>query len=474
MPTTPIDIPADLFARKQQRREEMRRVAWKHELHTGQAEVYHNERRFRIVSNGRRWGKSFEASREAVDKANAAQAKVLLTAPTYKTAENGVWAHLLNDLPSEYRKVNHGKLTVNLTGGGVVQVGSLEDPDNLRGAGVGLCGIIIDEAAFVPDYAVESVLRPMLMDCNGWLLAISTPKGRRGWFYRYWLRGQSSDPRDAAYKSWQMPTWTNPTLPNLEQEIEDLRSSMPENVFRQEIGAEFVDDVGQVFRDVALAETAERQLDGRGKPLRTDGADYYIGIDFARSGSDYTVVTVLEKLANGDLRLAWIDRWGRLADEAQIDRLAQLLTHFKPRRTIAEENAFGGVYCSWMQSKHQIMVELFKTSGTSKEPLIQQLAAALEFHRLALWSSTDPLGRVISNELLSYERQVSPAGNATYSAPQGYHDDCVMSLAFAVRAAEGDPATIEAGHFDGPADSYMLRDGIWAPRTDNRGMEVWS
>ena len=450
------ELPGDLFARARERREQLRRVEWKFELHAGQREIQESPARFRIVCNGRRWGKSFLASHEGVEKANAGQGLVMLCAPTYKTAKNGVWAHLLNNLEPKFRRVHAGDLTIELTGGGRIQVGSLDQPDNLRGAGAGLLGIIVDEAAFTPDYAVESVLRPMLMDCQGWLLAISTPKGRKGWFYRYWLRGQSADRLDGMYQSWQMPTWTNPALPNLAAEIEDLRASMPEQVFRQEIAAEFVDDIGQVFRDVQLAELAERQLDRRGRPRVTPGADYYVGIDFARSGSDYTVVVVLEKAAGGILRLAWLERWGRISDEEQIDRLAAILLHFGPRRTIAEENAFGGVYCAWMQSKHGVTVELFNTSGASKGPLIQQAAAAFEFRRIEIWPSTDPVGGVLVTELLSYERQETAAGNATYGAPAGYHDDCVMALAMAIRAAEGDPSGETVGHFTGEVEDYQV------------------
>ncbi|MBI2299833.1 MAG: hypothetical protein HYU66_12975 [Armatimonadetes bacterium] len=466
-------MPANLFAQAEERREAARHVDWKFSLYPAQQEIEADAHRFKTVCNGRRWGKSFLASHAAVERANAEQGLVMLTAPTYKTAKNGVWAHLLNNLPAQYRAVHQSDMTVELTGGGRVLVGSLDQADNLRGAGTGLVGIIVDEAAFVPDYAVENVLRPMLMDCNGWLLAISTPKGRRGWFYRYWLRGQSGDVQDAAYRSWSMPTWTNPTLPNIEAEIDDLRNSMPENVFQQEIAAAFVDDVGQVFRDVQLCELAKRQVGKDGLPVPIPGADYYVGIDFARSGSDYTVITVLEKLDDGTLSLVWLDRWGRIPDEEPINRLARVILHFQPRRSIGEENSFGGVYMAWMASKYHIKVDLFNTTGQSKEPLVQQLAAAIEFHRLDLWPESDPLGKVLVNELLSYERQETAEGHATYSAPVGYHDDCVMSLCMAVRAAEGELGgdAVVGGHIEGSVEDWMLQ--RWeAPAVERGGVLV--
>jgi hypothetical protein len=46
--------------------------------------------------------------------------------------------------------------------------------------------IAIDEAARVPDEAYQAV-RPMLAVSGGRLIALSTPFGTRGWWYRAWM-----------------------------------------------------------------------------------------------------------------------------------------------------------------------------------------------------------------------------------------------------------------------------------------------
>ena len=38
---------------------------------------------------------------------------------------------------------------------------------------------------------------------------------------------------------------------------------------------------------------------------------------------------------------------------------------------------------------------------------------------------------VLTAEMKRYEYQIGPSGGITYSAPAGYHDDCVMALALA-------------------------------------------
>jgi hypothetical protein len=45
--------------------------------------------------------------------------------------------------------------------------------------------LILDEAARIPD-STYYALRPMLARSKGTILAISTPFGRRGWFYEAW------------------------------------------------------------------------------------------------------------------------------------------------------------------------------------------------------------------------------------------------------------------------------------------------
>jgi terminase large subunit-like protein len=49
--------------------------------------------------------------------------------------------------------------------------------------------VVMDEAARVPDELLQAV-RPMLATTSGRFVALSTPAGRRGWFYEAWERGE--------------------------------------------------------------------------------------------------------------------------------------------------------------------------------------------------------------------------------------------------------------------------------------------
>jgi hypothetical protein len=53
---------------------------------------------------------------------------------------------------------------------------------------------------------------------------------------------------------------------------------------------------------------------------------------------------------------------------------------------------------------------------------------AVEQRRVAWPASWD----VMTAEMKRYEYEIGPTGQVSYSAPSGYHDDCVMALALGV------------------------------------------
>jgi len=98
--------------------------------------------------------------------------------------------------------------------------------------------IIADEAARVPGELYRTV-RPMLAVSGGRLIGMSTPWGRRGWFYEAW-----TDPE----QQWHRVEVTAPECPRLTEEfLQQERREMPESWFRSEYLCEFTDTVDSVF-----------------------------------------------------------------------------------------------------------------------------------------------------------------------------------------------------------------------------------
>src|ERR1700722_16341929 len=108
---------------------------------------------------------------------------------------------------------------------------------NIRGfASVSL--LIVDEAARVPDDLYRAV-RPMLAVSGGRIWILSTPFGKRGFFFREWTEGEG----------WDRVQVTAEQCKRIPREfLEQERRSMPEAWFRQEYHCEFSESDGAYFR----------------------------------------------------------------------------------------------------------------------------------------------------------------------------------------------------------------------------------
>lgn len=111
--------------------------------------------------------------------------------------------------------------------------------------------VFIDEASRVSD-EVYAALRPMLATSGGQLIALTTPYGRRGWFYEAW----------EFQKGWKRTTITARECPRITPEfLEDERNNMGDWRFRQEFMCEFVDVEEQFFSSDLIDAMVDPQLE---------------------------------------------------------------------------------------------------------------------------------------------------------------------------------------------------------------------
>ena len=121
-----------------------------------------------------------------------------------------------------------------MLGNGSRVVGLPGKEDTIRGfSNVGL--MLIDEAAWVPD-ELYWALRPMLAASDGGVWLMSTPAGKRGFFYREWSKGEGWERFEV--KGWDCPRFSKTYL-------ESERGWMEERVFRQEYECAFTEMEGQ-------------------------------------------------------------------------------------------------------------------------------------------------------------------------------------------------------------------------------------
>ena len=380
--------------------------------HPGQLEVHNSDARFKVLSAGRRWGKTRLGVNECLDAASKG-GRAWWVSPSYKTSEVG-WRPLrqiARKIPNaEVRLVDR---MVTLPGGGFVAVRSADNPDSLRGEGLDF--VVMDECAFMQKEAWTEAIRPALSDRLGKALFISTPKGRN-WFWENYQRGIN---QEEGWQSWTFPTVNNPYIEA--SEVEAAKRDLPEIIYRQEYLAEFVDDAGGVFRRVQEAAILTPQ-----EPQ--PGRQYVAGVDVAAS-VDFTVVTVMDAESK---EMVYLDRFNRVDYPVLIDRLESVYHRYGLTSMVVESNSIGRPVIDELVSRGLAIIP-FTTTSATKQSIIQQLQAAFENAQIKIVNNP-----VLVGELLSFESKRNPSGGFSYSAPDGMHDDTVMSLAFAWNAISAD------------------------------------
>lgn len=204
--------------------------------------------RFRILSCGRRFGKTTEAIEEIKGKALSANEsdKIVYIAPTYQQARDIAWDMLKKELKPIITKANESRLELevqNKDGKSVsIMLRGWEAVESLRGQK--FIFIVIDEVAMMRNFWIgwQEVLRPALTDTKGDCLFISTPKGFNHFYDLYNLQDKDQD-----YKSFHFTTYDNPYIPV--EEIDKARQELPENRFAQEYLADFRKAEGLVYKD---------------------------------------------------------------------------------------------------------------------------------------------------------------------------------------------------------------------------------
>lgn len=289
------------------------------QLRPDQAAIAVHPAKRKVVCMGRRWGKT-TLGLVFVLSALLAGMRVAWLVPSYRNS-NPLWRAVEAAL-APLRKAGRAKLNkaeryAELWNGGFLGIYTAESIDAMRGEWFHL--VVVDEAAKVPEAAIEEVVEPTLADVDGEMVAISTPRGKN-WFYRLWRRGIE----DGTYvASWTAPTSANPS-PMIRKAFEraKLRFGEESGTFKQEWLALFVDDGARVW----LREWCEERYRVADEAMDRSVIARALSYDTAAKDKDtnaYSALTVGELLADYRMRLrhVWRDRllFPNLAAQVETD-----------------------------------------------------------------------------------------------------------------------------------------------------------
>lgn len=387
------------------------------DLHPNQIKIFDSPAKVKVICCGRRFGKTVLAGNVVVTKAFTTPGSMSwIVSPRYSQTMI-MWRKINKLIPKDYiADSSKGDFWIELENGSMVFAKSADNPDGLVGEGLDLC--VVDEAARVKPEAWEVSLQPTLMDSDGEAMLLSTPKGKN-WFYTEYLKGTNKEDFPE-YDSFHYTSYDNPFLnPKV---IERKIKTMPMLFYRQEILAEFIDDGGEVFGmvDQCIYDTINMQM-----PI--PGRDYVMGVDLAKY-EDYTVITVIDTVTR---QVVFWQRLPHLDWAPQKDVIEAIHIRWNNARMLIDATGVGDPIVEDLQ-KRCIDVVPYKFSGnTLKKQVIEGLQVAFQNRDVFI-----PREPILLSELGAFSYQKLPSGLFRYSAPPGFHDDAVTSLALAVWGLE--------------------------------------
>lgn len=388
-----------------------------------QRDILHHPARFKVLAIGRQWGKSELAIMDGVDRLLKGQ-HIWYCSPTNKNNKRlyPKFKSVFRGFPGLY--TNDSDMLIRLPNGGVIQFLSLEVPDNLRGEG--LDHIYIDEAAFIRPGVWDKVLRPMLAVRRGSAWFMSSPNGNNEFWQ--WVQ-YGKDPEYSEWHSWHFSSATSPVLDI--HELESIRLNTPQRAWRQEFEAEFLEDGGAVFRNIAGCIDPDLVIDRENGIYPRPMGVVVMGADLGRH-EDYTVIYAID---TGTRRVVDYDRFTDISWDIQAVRITAMARRWNPKTIWMEEN-FNDSFVERLQGEG-LPVSAYRTTAQSKQQIINQLALAFEQRDIRI-----PDEPVLLGELQAYSIERLPSGTIRYAAPSGMHDDCVMALALSWHGVTAGVATI--------------------------------
>jgi hypothetical protein len=295
---------------------------------------------------------------------------------------------------------------------------------------------IFDEAAKAKEQAYASIMSTTTQT-GGSTVLISTPRGK-GWFYKVAMECLEEEqwclkkgvPVTKIFRT--VPTWTSPFVDK--QIIENAKKTLPDRLFRQLYGAEFTDsgsvltELGSAFKDAHDFSFEDFHFE-----KDHDSAMIFVGVDWAKT-IDSTVMIALNDKGK---MIAW-RRIQKLSYPQQVQMLFDFLAKVTENGgsqldtgdtfVLHDKTGVGEAVDDIIRASNTRgwNIEPIKWNNSNKELFVNDLILSLEEHRLTLlpW-------HYLHSEMQSFEIETSASGNPIYGAPDGMHDDTVMSLVLA-------------------------------------------
>jgi len=195
-------------------------------------EILNDKTRYKILSCGRRFGKSYFSVLFLLNKPLEANERRWIVFPTYRQAKMVSWNLLKSIFANKQATINETELSITLDNGAKIELKGADKPDSLRGVSTTM--VVMDEYAFMKENVWGEIIQPTLAESRGEALFVGTPSGLNH-FYDLFVKGQSDN---GDYKSWQFTTLDGGFIS--EEEVENAKKNLDKRTFQQEYEASFL------------------------------------------------------------------------------------------------------------------------------------------------------------------------------------------------------------------------------------------
>lgn len=336
--------------------------------------------------------------------------------PTYSQGRK-VYKELIDLLEPTgiIKKANASTLTIETIYKSTFQAFSMDSPNSIRGFTVS--GILVmDECSFFPDTLIDgsdpwsSVIMPITKARKPKVLAISTPKGKRGFWYDMHLKAIEGE---KGYKEITATIFDDSLVS--EEEIEEIKKSISPLAFEEEFLVKFLDSsitffIGyeNCFCDYTFNENEK----------------CWIGVDLSSTNGDNTVVTLI----NESMQVKQHVIEGNL--DVKYNKIANIINS-TPTLVAAylENNGVGLPMINEIKKlvKHKSKIYEWTTTNSSKEEIVSDLAVKIANKEIKFNNEDGGLFAELGSFIVKYTK----TGKMQFEAMSGRHDDRVLSLCIA-------------------------------------------
>jgi phage FluMu gp28-like protein len=303
------------------------------------------------------------------------------------------------------------------------------DGASLRGYTADL--VVMDEAAFMPEDVIASVIFPMLATTDGAAIMLSTPWGRDHIFYRsfknpnYWSQHVTAA---------ECPKISKRFLEEQKLDIGELR-------YKMEYEAEFVDDEDSFFRQDLIRECVGDYYLIDEEQIRSEDKHhgiFFLGADFGKR-VDYSVVVLLKK-EEQRVRLVFLKQFPLGTAYIEVVGFVRWLNEkFDIAKGFVDQSAVGESLVEEIK-EFASQIDGLTFTAKIKQDMMILLQTRMEQRKLAL-----PMERALLSQINEQQYRFGKAkpsespeekGVMTFYHPPGTHDDQLWALALAVYASK--------------------------------------